>query len=92
MPEGGGRKDLPPELQGTPKSSDGADWAAGLSAWTNAGKAGYNGLQLVWRRPVTNGWGFDFNYTWSHSLDNVSGAESDTNGGTARQRIVNTLP
>jgi len=34
----------------------------------------------VWRRPVTNGWGFDFNYTWSHSLDNVSGAESDTTG------------
>lgn len=57
-----------------------ANQAAGLSAWTNAGKAGYNGLQLVWRRPVTNGWGFDFNYTWSHSLDNVSGAESDTTG------------
>ena len=54
--------------------------AAGLSAWTNAGKSGYNGMQVVWRRPVTNGWGFDFNYTWSHSMDNVSGAESDGAG------------
>jgi two-component system nitrogen regulation response regulator GlnG len=25
--------DLPPELQATPGRSDGADWAAGLSAW-----------------------------------------------------------
>jgi two-component system nitrogen regulation response regulator GlnG len=25
--------DLPPELQGTPKMSAGADWAAGLSVW-----------------------------------------------------------
>jgi len=57
-----------------------AKQAAGLSAWTNAGKAGYNGMQLVLRRPVTNGWGFDFNYTWSHSIDNVSGAESDGAG------------
>ena len=57
-----------------------ANQAAGLSAWTNSGKSGYNGLQLVLRRPVTNGWGFDFNYTWSHSLDNVSGAESDGAG------------
>ena len=40
-----------------------ANQAAGLTAWTNSGKSGYNGLQLVLRRPVTNGWGFDFNYT-----------------------------
>ena len=57
-----------------------ANQAAGLSAWTNSGKSGYNGLQLVLRRPVSNGWGFDFNYTLSHSIDNVSGAESDTTG------------
>ncbi|HUL19406.1 MAG TPA: helix-turn-helix domain-containing protein, partial [Steroidobacteraceae bacterium] len=25
--------DLPPELQGTPRGRDAADWAAGLSAW-----------------------------------------------------------
>ncbi len=57
-----------------------ANQAAGIVSWTNSGKSGYNGLQLVLRRPVSNGWGFDFNYTWSHSLDNVSGAESDGAG------------
>ena len=57
-----------------------AKQAAGLTAWTNAGKSGYNGLQVVWRRPVTNGWGFDFNYTLSHSIDNVSGSETDGAG------------
>jgi hypothetical protein len=54
--------------------------AAGLSAWTNSGKNGYNGMILVLRRPVSRGWGFDLNYTWSHSLDNVSGSESDGAG------------
>jgi hypothetical protein len=57
-----------------------ANQMAGMSAWTNAGKAGYNGLNVVLRKQVSNGWGFDFNYTWSHSLDNVSGAESDGAG------------
>jgi hypothetical protein len=57
-----------------------ANQAAGLTAWTNSGKSGYNGMQIVFRRPVTNGWGFDFNYTLSHSIDNLSGAESDTTG------------
>ena len=57
-----------------------AKQAAGLTAWTNAGKAGYNGMQIVWRRPVANGWGFDFNYTLSHSIDNVSGSETDGAG------------
>jgi len=57
-----------------------ANQAAGMTAWTNAGKSGYNGLQVVLRRPVSQGWGFDFNYTWSHSLDNVSGSESDGAG------------
>jgi hypothetical protein len=57
-----------------------ANQAAGLSAWTNSGKAGYHGMNVVLRRPVSNGWGFDFNYTWSHSIDNASGAESDGAG------------
>jgi hypothetical protein len=57
-----------------------AKQAAGLTAWTNSGKSGYNGLQVIWRRPVTNGWGFDFNYTMSHSIDNVSGSETDGAG------------
>jgi hypothetical protein len=57
-----------------------ANQEAGLSAWTNAGKSGYHGLIVVLRKPVSNGWGFDFNYTLSHSIDNVSGSESDGAG------------
>jgi hypothetical protein len=53
---------------------------SGLLTWTNAGKGAYNGLQVVLRRAVQNGWGFDFNYTWSHALDNASASES--NGST----------
>lgn len=63
-----------------------ANQAAGMVTWTNAGRSGYNGLQLVLRRPVSNGWGFDFNYTWSHSMDNVSGSES---GGAGVQDAFN---
>ncbi len=43
---------------------------------SNAGHANYNGLQIVLRRAFSSGWGFDFNYTWSHSLDNSSGTEA----------------
>jgi hypothetical protein len=32
------------------------------------------------RRTVTNGWGYDFNYTWSHAIDN--GSVSEAGGGT----------
>jgi len=50
--------------------------AAGLTSYANAGHASYNGMHIVLRRALTRGWGFDFNYTWSHSLDNSSGTES----------------
>jgi hypothetical protein len=54
--------------------------SSGLTTWTNAGKGAYHGMQVVLRRAVQNGWGFDFNYTWSHALDNASASES--NAGT----------
>jgi hypothetical protein len=39
---------------------------------------------------VTDGWGFDFNYTLSHSLDIVSAAESGAgNGGAVIQNSFN---
>jgi hypothetical protein len=49
---------------------------AGMIAWRNAGQASFHGGQLVVRRPVTSGWGFDFNYTLSHSIDLSSGIEA----------------
>ncbi|MBS1833332.1 MAG: DUF2012 domain-containing protein [Acidobacteria bacterium] len=53
--------------------------AAGYLAWTNEGRSSYHSGQLTLRRPVSNGWGFDFNYTLSKSIDMYSSAES---GGT----------
>ena len=60
---------------------------SGVLAFVNAGKSAYHAATVVLRRPVTNGWGFDFNYTLSHSLDN--GSTSETSGGTALQDAFN---
>src|SRR5205823_1411240 len=48
---------------------------AGLKSWVNASNAAFHGGQLVIRRGVSSGWGFDFNYTLSHSIDIQSSAE-----------------
>lgn len=53
---------------------------AGMLAWVNASNPAFHGGELVLRRAVTNGWGFDFNYTLSKSMDIASGSES---GGTS---------
>ena len=62
---------------------------AGLPAWTNAGKSAYHGMQIVLRRGFSRGWGFDLNYTWSHSIDNAGGTESG--GGAGVQDAFNPL-
>jgi hypothetical protein len=60
---------------------------SGLLTWNNSGSGAYHGMQIVLRRPVQKGWGFDFNYTWSHAIDNASASES--NSGTI-QNAFNT--
>ena len=40
--------------------------------YTNKGFSSYNGLLLTLQKNLTHGLQFDFNYTWSHSIDNVS--------------------
>jgi hypothetical protein len=50
--------------------------AAGLPTWTNAAYSDYNAATISIRRPLANGFAFDFNYTLSHSIDNSSGAEA----------------
>ncbi len=60
---------------------------SGLDAFVNAGKSAYHAATIVIRRPVTHGWGYDFNYTFSHSLDN--GSASETSGGAALQDAFN---
>ncbi len=54
---------------------------AGNRAWTNAGRSAFHGAQFVLRRAVASGWGFDFNYTLSRSMDLASTAESASGAG-----------
>jgi hypothetical protein len=60
---------------------------SGLEAYVNAGKASYHAATVVIRRAVSHGWGYDFNYTFSHGLDN--GSASETSGGAALQDAFN---
>jgi Carboxypeptidase regulatory-like domain len=62
---------------------------AGLKSWVNASNAAFHGGQLVIRRAVAEGWGFDFNYTLSHSIDIQSASESGA--GTSGAVIQDTF-
>jgi len=57
--------------------------SAGLPTWTNAGFSNYHAATFTLRRMFSDGVGFDLNYTWSHSIDNSSGAESGAGTGGA---------
>lgn len=46
-----------------------------LYAWRNAGTSSYNGLQITLRHGITHGLEWDFNYTYSRSIDIGSEAE-----------------
>ncbi len=64
---------------------------AGLPTWTNAAFSNYHAATFTFRRPLSNGIAFDFNYTLSHSIDNSSGAESGAGtGGAILQDAFNT--
>ena len=59
-----------------------------MPTWMNAGWAKYHGMTASLRRSFRNGLAFDFNYTWSHSIDNGSSAESGSGKqGAAIQNI-----
>ena len=61
-----------------------------MPTWMNAGRAQYHGLTLALRRAYSNGLSFDFNYTWAHSIDYASAAESGAGKqGAAIQNIFN---
>ncbi len=51
------------------------DQFSSLWAWRSQGTSSYHGLQLSMRRPMSKGLLFDFNYTFSKSIDIGSNAE-----------------
>ena len=57
--------------------------ASDLLIYANSGKSAYHAMTMSLRRTVSNGWGYDFNYTWSHAIDNGSGSEGSANSGTS---------
>jgi hypothetical protein len=50
---------------------------------TNKGYSNYNGLLATLHRKMSHGLQFDVNYTWSHSLDNISAAANNAFGNGA---------
>ncbi len=48
---------------------------ASLNAWTTSGRANYNAMEVMLRKRATRGLTFDFNYTFSKSIDLGSAAE-----------------
>jgi len=60
-----------------------------LSAFSTIGRSNYNSLQLSLRQRLRDDVTFDFNYTYGHSLDTVSGLQNSTSYGTGF--IVNAL-
>jgi len=62
-----------------------------MPTWMNAGTAAFHALTFSLRRGLTSGLTFDFNYTWSHSIDDGSASESGAGQqGAAIQNIYNT--
>jgi len=48
---------------------------------SNQGASSYNGLLMSLRKRFSQGLQFDFNYTWSHSIDNGSSITNTVTGG-----------
>ncbi len=62
---------------------------ATFGAYSTLGSSFYNGMQVSIRKRLENGLSFDFNYTYSHSLDDASGNEAA--GAITGVNILNPL-
>ena len=70
--------------------------ATSMFAWSSIGKSSYNGLQATLRKQFGNGIQFDFNYTYSRSIDTTSAAtrlswSSSVNVGSPGTRLANAF-
>jgi hypothetical protein len=63
---------------------------AALYAWRSMGMSNYNAMQVTLKHRLTHGVQFDFNYTYSKSIDLSSDAErSGVFGGIGGNQIIN---
>ncbi|HWZ98225.1 MAG TPA: carboxypeptidase-like regulatory domain-containing protein [Candidatus Dormibacteraeota bacterium] len=64
---------------------------AALYSWRSIGSANYNALQVTLRHRMSHGVQFDFNYTYSKSIDLSSDAErAGTFGGIGGNQVINS--
>jgi hypothetical protein len=61
-----------------------------LYAWRSVGNAAYHGLQVNLRKRFAHGTQFDFNYTYSKSIDIASDAERITAWGGLGGQVINS--
>jgi len=66
---------------------------ASLYAWSSVGRSNYNAGQFTLRHKTTHGLTFDFNYTYSKSIDTGSATEriSEFEGATFSGSIINAF-
>ncbi len=67
-----------------------SQWSS-LYAWRSVGNSAYNALQVSLRKQMSSGLTFDFNYTYSKSIDVGSNAEriNEFEGGGFASQIIN---
>ncbi|HST10546.1 MAG TPA: carboxypeptidase-like regulatory domain-containing protein [Terriglobales bacterium] len=70
--------------------------ATSMFAWSSVGRSDYNALQVSFRKQFSQGLQFDFNYTFSKSIDYTSNAtrlgfSSSTNVGAPGSRLANAF-
>ena len=70
--------------------------ATSMFGWSSIGKSNYNALQASLRKQLGNGLQFDFNYTYSKSIDYTSNAtrlgfSSSVNVGAPGSRLANAF-
>ena len=75
---------------GQPLNFYDSQWSS-LYAWRSVGNSAYNGLQVSLRKQMSSGLTFDFNYTYSKSIDVGSNAEriNEFEGGGFASQIIN---
>jgi Carboxypeptidase regulatory-like domain len=62
---------------------------AALFAWRSIGTASYNALQVTLRHHMAHGLQFDFNYTYSRSIDISSDASRISSEGGLNGQVIN---
>ena len=62
---------------------------AALYAWRSIGAAAYNGLQVNVQKHMSHGFQFDFNYTYSKSMDISSDANRISDEGGLGGQVIN---